>query len=137
MTLSTKLAVVLRDDLEPNLAANAAAVLGLSLGGRLPELLGEDGKDASGFVHTSLNTHPVPVLTASAEQLRELGIRAGTAQDVLLVGFNEVARRARVYEEYLRDLALTPTEEVDYVGLAVFGPRNVVTRLTRKLPLMS
>ncbi|MGH3527457.1 MAG: DUF2000 domain-containing protein [Pseudonocardiaceae bacterium] len=136
MSLPTKLSVVLRSDLQTALAVNAAAVLCLSLGGRLPELLGEDGKDASGTVHGGLNTHPVPILTATPEEMHQLRDRARDAAEVIVVSFNEVARRARDYENYLRDLEITPTGNIDYVGVAVFGPRNVVTKLTKRLPLM-
>ncbi|WP_433257370.1 DUF2000 domain-containing protein [Streptosporangium sp. CA-135522] len=135
MTLTTKLVLVVREGLEPALAVNAAAVVGLSLGARLSHPVGPDGKDASGEVHAGLNPHPVPVLTASAEQLRELHDKARTREDLVAVGFNEVARRARDYGDYLDALAVTPAGDVDYVAVAVFGPRNRVTALTKRLPL--
>ncbi|MFD1148386.1 DUF2000 domain-containing protein [Saccharothrix hoggarensis] len=129
--LPTKLALVVRDDLPPNLAANAAVNLGLTLGARLPDLLGEDGEDADGALHLGLNTHPVPVLTASAEQLKALH----RADGVLKIGFTEVARRSRAYGEYLE--ALARTADPEYVAVALYGPRAEVTRLTRRLPLMA
>jgi hypothetical protein len=48
MPLATKLVLDVRDDLEPALAVNAAAVVRLSLGARLGHPLGSDGVDASG-----------------------------------------------------------------------------------------
>lgn len=131
MVLPTKLALILRDDLPRNLAANAAAVLGLTLGARLPDLLGEDAKDADGTVHVGLNTHPVPVLTAPADRLKVLH----RAEGVLKIGFTEVARQSRVYAEYLE--ALARTEDPEFVAVALYGPRAEVTRLTRKLPLLT
>lgn len=130
--LPTKLVFVLRDDLPPNLAANAAAVLGLTVGARLPaELLGEDLKDADGTPHLGLNTHPVPVLTAPADRLRALH----RAEDLLVVGFTEVARRSRAYAEYAG--ALAATNDPEFVAVALHGPRAEVGRLTRDLPLMA
>ncbi|MBW4719108.1 DUF2000 domain-containing protein [Saccharothrix obliqua] len=128
--LSTKITLVLRADLPPNLAANAAVVLGLSLGARLPDILGTDGADADGTPHAAITDHPVPVLTAPAEELKALH----RADGVTAVGFTEVARRARAYDAYLRDLAATA--DPDFVAVALHGPREVVTRLTRRLPLM-
>ena len=87
-------------------------------------------------MHLGLNTHPVPVVTATREQLRELRRKAAERQDLLVVGFNEVARRARAYEDYLATLAETPAEDIDYAGIAVFGPRNRVTALTKRFPLL-
>jgi hypothetical protein len=136
MRLETKIVIVLREGLAPHIAANAAAVLGLSIGGRLPQLLGADGKDASGGVHAGLNTHPVPVVTADADQIAELHGMARERDDVIVVGFTEVARRARDYGIYLDDLATTPAADLEYVGVALFGPRNRITALTKRFPLL-
>jgi hypothetical protein len=136
MGLDTKIVIVLRDGLAPQVAANAAAVLGLSLGGRLPHLLGPDGKDGSGAVHAGLNTHPVPVVTAPADQVRELHGKARGRDDVTVVGFTEVARRAREYGAYLDDLAMTAAPDLAFVGVALFGPRNRISALTKRFPLL-
>ncbi|WP_249998541.1 DUF2000 domain-containing protein [Actinoplanes sp. M2I2] len=133
---ATKLVVVVDETLAIGPAVNAATVLGLAVGARLTESLGADGKDASGGVHLGLNTHPVPVVTAGREQLRELHRKSTERPDLLVVGFNEVARQARVYEDYLATLAETPAEDIDYAGVAVFGPRNRVTALTKRFPLL-
>jgi hypothetical protein len=136
MNLDTKIVIVVRDGLTPNVATNAAAVLGLSLGGRLPHLLGADGKDAAGGIHAGLNTHPVPIVTADAQQLAELHARARAREDIIAVGFTEVARRARDYATYLDDLATTADSELAYVAVALFGPRNRITALTKRFPLL-
>jgi hypothetical protein len=133
---ATKLVVVVDETLATGHAVNAAAVLGLAVGGRIQDSLGADGKDASGGEHLGLNTHPVPVVTASREQLRELRHKAAERPDLLVVGFSEVARRARAYDDYLATLAETDGDDIDYAGVAVFGPRNRVTALTKRFPLL-
>ena len=135
MAMSTKLVVILRDDLSPALAANAGVVLGLALGGRLENSLAADGKDADGGVHAGLNPHPVPTLIASGERLREIKAEADE-QGLTVVGFNEVARRSRDYDAYLDALAATPARDMEYAGVAVHGSRTALNRLTRKLELM-
>lgn len=136
MPLPTKLVLVVRSDLEANAAVNAAVVVGLSLGGRLPHLLAADGEDASGGAHAGLNPNPVPVLVAGTDQLRDLHERAQQRDELTVVGFNETARRARAYDDYLHALAETPGGEVEQVAVAVFGPRNRVTALTKRFPLL-
>jgi hypothetical protein len=136
MRLETKIVIVVRDGLGPHVATNAAAVLGLSLGGRLPHLVGTDGKDASGGIHAGLNTHPVPVVTADAQQIADLHGRARAREDIVVVGFTEVARRARDYATYLDDLVTTPEPELEYVAVAMFGPRNRVAALTKRFSLL-
>jgi hypothetical protein len=132
----TKIVMVLREGLPPNVATNAAAVLGLSLGGRLPHLIGADGRDSFGGVHAGLNTNPVPVVIAANDQIAELHGKARERADLVAVGFTEVARRARDYRSYLDDLVVTPGPDLEYVGLALFGPRNKVTALTKRFPLL-
>ncbi|PWV55086.1 DUF2000 domain-containing protein [Nocardiopsis sp. L17-MgMaSL7] len=134
MSMSTKLVVVLRSDLEFAVAANASAVLGLALGARLENSLGADGKDAGGHAHAGINPHPVPTLAASDQELRRIKALADE-RDLTVVGFNEVARRSRTYEDYLERLARTEPADMEYVGLAVFGPRKDVNKLTGGLPL--
>ncbi len=135
--MDTKLVLVLREGLPPSVAANATAVLTLSLGGAVAGWLGADGVDASGHRHPGLNAHPVPVVTADGEQLRDLRQRAADLPDVTMVAFSEVARRAREYGEYLQALARTAAEDVEYLGVVVFGPRNRVTKLTKRFALLA
>jgi hypothetical protein len=75
-------------------------------------------------------------VTASREQLRESRHKAAERHDVLVVGFSEVARRARAYDDYLATLAETGGDDIDYAGVAVFGPRNRVTALTKRFALL-
>ena len=134
--MDTKLVVVLREGLAVGSAVNAAVVLSLSLAGQVEAFMGAEGADASGQVHPGLNTHPVPVVTASAETLRELRVRAQQQPEVTTIAFSEVARQSREYGEYLSRLAGTAADDLVYVGLVLFGPRGPVTRLTRRLPLL-
>jgi hypothetical protein len=132
-----KLVVVLREDLPPAHAANAAAVLGLAMGGRLDGSVAPDSPDASGALHAGLNPHPVPTLVASGEQLRDLHAQAADIEGAVVVGFNEVARRSRTYPDYVATLADTKPDDIDYVGLIVYGPRGPVTKLTKRLALLT
>ncbi|MEU3017741.1 DUF2000 domain-containing protein [Nocardiopsis sp. NPDC007018] len=134
MSMSTKLVVVLRSDLGLAVAANAGAVLGLALGARLENSLGADGKDAGGGLHAGINPHPVPTLAASGAELRRIKELADE-RDLTVVEFNEVARRSRTYADYLDRLERTGPGDVEYVGLAVFGPKKDVNKLTGGLSL--
>jgi hypothetical protein len=136
MRLEIKIVIVVRDGLGPHVATNAAALLGLSLCERLPHLLGTDGKDASGGIHAGLNTRPVPVVTADAQQIADLHGPARAREDIVAVGFTEIARQPRDYATYLDDLATTPEPELEYVAVALFGPSNRVAPLTKRLSLL-
>jgi len=61
--------VVVNQELAPGLAANAAAVMAVTLGARLPALVGDDFEDATGDRHAGLITTGLPVLRAPAQEL--------------------------------------------------------------------
>jgi hypothetical protein len=130
-----KIVIVLADDLSPAHAANAAGVLGLALGGRLVESVATDSPDASGTLHAGLNPTPVPTLTATREELSAFHAAASAKDDVTVVGFNEVARRSRTYPEYVEALAATAPDQLEYAGVIASGPRNVITKLSKRLAL--
>ena len=130
-----KIVIVVREDLPPAHAANAAGVLGLALGGRMEGSVAPDSPDASGALHAGLNPIPVPTLVAAARELQGLHRRA-VETGLEVVGFNEVARRSRTYPEYVDALAGTEPDDIDYVAVIVGGPRSAVTKLTKRLALL-
>ncbi len=132
----SKVVLVVRDGLAPNLAVNAAAVLGASIGTVYDLPLGNDAFDASGTEFAGIVTTPVPVLTGSAEEITALFRRASATADATVLTLTEVARRARTYEAYLADLAAAEQADTDIVALIVAGPRNRVTKLTKRLRLL-
>ncbi|MDQ0794224.1 DUF2000 domain-containing protein [Streptomyces sp. B1I3] len=130
-----KCAVVVSDELPPGLRANAASVLTMTLGHRVPGLIGPDVKDADGTVHPGIVLIPVPVLTASNDRLREIWELAGHG-DVVRAGFSSLAQSCRTYDEYTDRMSGTATQDLDFAGVAMFGPRKQVNKIVGSLPLM-
>lgn len=118
-------------------AVNSATVLGASVGAaaRLP--IGAPGNDASGTEYPGIVTTPVPILHAPAEILKSLFRAANTHNELTVLCLTETARRARTYEDYLTALAETDAADDDILGLVIAGPRNRVTKLTKRLALLT
>lgn len=133
-----KCVIVLDERLPLGMLANTAVILGISLGKRAPQFVGEDVVDASGKTHPGIISTPVPVLRSSGEKLRELRERLydGTFEDVSVVDFSDVARQCMTYDEYRRKAAATPESEHTYYGLALCGTKKSVNKLTGSLPLL-
>jgi hypothetical protein len=127
-----KCVLVLADGLDSGVAANVAAVLGVTLGARLP-LVGPDSPDASGEPHLGLTKATIPLLSAPPERLPELRRRA-RAKGLGVADFTEAAQR-RTYPEYQRELAAAPTDEHRYLGLALYGPKRDVNSVSGSLRL--
>ncbi|MFF8944564.1 DUF2000 family protein [Streptomyces sp. NPDC014864] len=126
----TKIAVLLRADLEPWQRLNVTAFLVSGLGTAVPEVVGEPYEDADGVPYLSMFRQPVLVFEGTGETLtaahgRALSRalpRAVFTGDLFTTG-NDRDNRAAV--------RAVPTGELDLVGLAVYGPRNAVDKVLK------
>jgi len=126
----TKIAVLLREDLEPWQRLNVTSFLVSGLGMQAPEVIGEPYEDADGVRYLPMFRQPVMVFEATKEVLvaahgRALSRalpRAVFTSDLFTTG-NDRDNRAAV-----RAVA---TAELDVVGLAVYGPRNGVDKVVK------
>jgi hypothetical protein len=126
----TKIAVVLRDDLEVWQRLNVTAFLVSGISQRAPEVIGEPYADADGNQYLPMFRQPVLVFEGSKEVLaaaheravsRPLAVSVFTA-DLFATG-NDRDNRAAVLAVRGHDL--------DLVGIAVYGPRNAVDKVTK------
>ncbi|MFJ5777741.1 DUF2000 family protein [Streptomyces sp. NPDC093094] len=126
----TRIAVLLREDLEPWQRLNVTAFLVSGLGTELPEVIGEPYADADGTAYLPMFRQPVLVFEGSKETLsaahgralaRELPVAVFTSE--LFGTGNDRDNRAAV--------RAVPRERLDPVGLAVYGPRNAVDKVLK------
>lgn len=59
--------VVYDEELPLRIIANTAAIMGITLGKAMPEVVGEDVRDESGHTHLGIIEFPVPILRRSPE----------------------------------------------------------------------
>jgi hypothetical protein len=133
MTNGTRCVVVVDEALAPGLAANAAAVMAMTLGTKIPALVGEAFVDGAGEEHPGLITTGLPVLRAAADELPALRAKALEAE-VGVIGFPRSGQTTTDYEQFRAMVAETPSP--DYLGLALYGPRKTLRRLTGSLGLL-
>ena len=126
----TKIAVLLREDLQPWQALNVCAFLMSGVAAGYPETIGEPYEDADGNRYLSMFRQPVVVLEGNKEMLtlahgraldRELGMALYT-ENLFLTG-NDRDNRAAV--------RAVPRESLDLVGIAVHGKKNVVDKVMK------
>ncbi|WP_049571971.1 DUF2000 domain-containing protein [Nonomuraea sp. SBT364] len=134
--LPVKWVMVVDRELPAGLQANAAACLAASVGHAVPAIVGPGGDDASGEPHAGLPWIGCTVLAAPAAIVRRIRDDAAREPGLVVTDMADVAQRARVYDDYLAQLAGTKTEDVTYFGVSLFGPRAAVERHTARLPLL-
>ncbi|HEX6354841.1 DUF2000 domain-containing protein [Actinophytocola sp.] len=130
VSFSTKIAVVVRDDLATWQRLNACAFLVSGVASAVPELVGEPYEDADGTKYLAMFRQPVLVFEASASVLtaahgkavaRGLPMSVFTA-DLFATGNDEDNRAA---------VRAVPRDSLDLVGLAVHGPRNAIDKIVK------
>lgn len=128
-------AIVVDIALPSGRAANAAAVIALTLGQRHPELAGADLVDGSGYAHPGLIPIGIAVLATSAVDLNELRAKA-LKNGVDVVDFPSQGQQTNDYGEFGARVRDAPTEELSYVGVGVCGSRKAVGKIVGKFSLL-
>jgi hypothetical protein len=136
MDFTTKVAVVVREDLAVWQKLNVACFLTGGLVGTHPELAGESYADASGQSYGPLVCQPILVFAASGEQLTrtlrraiDRGLKPSIYTRELFATYNDADNRAAV--------AAVSTDVLDLVGLALHADRKEVDKVTKGLKLHS
>jgi hypothetical protein len=128
--------IVVDDSLPPGLAANATAMVALTLGATVVGLPGAALIDANGARHPGLIPQGLPVLRASADRLSDLRAQAIASQDVGVIDFPSEGQQTTDYDEFRSRVAGTPTSGLRYLAILLYGQRRAVNRLTGSLALL-
>lgn len=139
MDLQTEKCVMVLDEHLPlGLIANTAAILGITLGKKMPEVVGADVTDQSGNAHLGIIEFPVPILKGTPESLKALRekLYAPEFEEVTVVDFSDLAQGCKTYEEFIGKMHTAPEDTLSYFGVALCGPKKKVNKLTGNLPLL-
>ena len=132
-TTVTRTVVVIDRTLPKGLAANAAAVLALTLGVHRPDLIGPAYEDASGSAHLGLIPTGLPVLGADAAELPALR-DAARERGLLVVDFPSPGQRTTDYDEFRS--AVAAADDLAYLAVLVSGRPKDVRAVTGQLGLL-
>ena len=133
-----KCVMILEENLPLGLIANTAAIMGITLGKKLPEIVGTDVADRSGNLHLGIVEFPVPVLKGSSETVKELREKLYRPEfrELTVVDFSDLAQGCRAYEEFIQKMGQASEETLEYLGVAICGPKKKVNQLTGSMPLL-
>lgn len=133
-----KCVLIMDAGLPSGVIANTAAILGITLGCRVPEVVGADVADGSGRAHLGIIEFPVPVLKGDAALLHSLReqLYAPEFSGLTVVDFSTLAQSCQTYPEFQEAMGSAPADSLQYLGLAICGAKKQVNRLTGSLPLL-
>lgn len=133
-----KCVMVIDANLPLGLIANTAAILGITLGNKRPEVVGCDVSDQSDNVHLGIIEFPVPILKGSPEEIRQIRekLYQSDFQDLMVVDFSDLAQGCKSYDEFVQKMKGVPERNLQYLGIAICGAKKKVNRLTGRMPLL-
>lgn len=134
MRFDTKIAIVVRDDLETWQKLNVTAFLAAAVAAGADGVIGEPYEDGSGQKYLAMFAQPVLVFHGSAEQLTRAWSRA-VARDVRLAVFTEELFQTDNDVDNRAAVAAVPSDELRLVGLALHHDRRVVDKVLDGLRL--
>lgn len=136
-TSDFKMVIVLDETLPLGLKCNTAAVLSLTLGNKIDNLIDKDLIDGDGTMHTGLTNQPLPILKSTEENVRKILKQAHALKDdLLVVDITDAAQTTKNYIDYEEKLKSKTSEELKLLGIALAGSKKDINSLTGNLPLL-
>ena len=130
MIFDTKVAIVIREDLQVWQKLNVTAFLMSGIVGATPGIIGEPYRDAAGNVYHSLSIQPAIVLAADRDLIAtvhrralERGVRCALYIEEMFATGHDAANRA-AFAEYGPDTAKV-------VGLALRAEKKLADKITK------
>lgn len=133
-----KCVMVIDKSLPLGVIANTAAILGVTLGKQVPEAVGADVWDGAGRRHLGIIAFPIPILRGDAESIRALREKLWEPQyaGLTVADFSDFAQGCKTYGEFTDGLRSVPEDSLRYLGIAIYGEKKLVNKLTGSLPLL-
>ena len=135
VTSPNRCVIVLAKELPPGRAANAAAVIALTIGQRHPALVGLPLVDANGFEHPGLIPIGIAVLAAGQDEIAQVR-QQGLAIGCDVVSFPVEGQQTKDYQAFMATVAEIPTADLHYVGVALIGQKKPINKIVGALSLL-
>jgi hypothetical protein len=133
-TFTTKIAVVIRDDLPVWQKLNMTAFLASGIVASAPDAIGEDYADADGTRYLPMFGQPVMVFAADAARLARTLDRA-LSRGVVTTVFTTDLFTTGNDEDNRAAVAAVPRDQLDVAGIAIRADRKTVDKITAGLRL--
>lgn len=133
-----KCVMILDEHLPLGIIANTAAIMGITLGKKMPKIVGCDVYDSTGNKHLGIIEFPVPILKGNTEIMKTIREKLYSPEfsDITVVDFSDLAQGCKTYDEFVEKMKVIPETELNYFGLAICGTKKKVNKLTGNIPLL-
>ena len=138
MNEERKCVMVVDENLPLGIIANTTAILGNTLGSHYPSAVGKDVMDKTGNSHLGIIEIPIPILKGNKEFLHDLRekLYQEEYQDMIVADFSDVAQSCKTYDEYIDKISKISSKDITYFGIAIYGNKKQVNKLTGSIGLL-
>ena len=133
-----KSVMIIDENLPQGIIANTAAILGITLGKRMPDIVGCDVVNASQRNHLGITGVPIPILKGDADILKRLreDLYDDEFNDLIVIDFSDVAQKCNDYNDYIINASETYEDSYTYYGICICGNKKKINKLTGSMPLL-
>ena len=133
-----KCVMVIDEHLPLGIIANTTAIMGITLGKKMPEVVGADVTDKTGKEHLGIIEFPVLILKGNAESIKTIRERLYEPDfsDLTVVDFSDLAQGCKTYDEFIEKMKEVSEIDLNYFGIAICGSKKKVNKLTGSMPLL-
>ena len=133
-----KCVMIIDEQLPLGLVANTAAIMGITLGKELPQIVGANVTDRDGNRHLGIIEFPVPILKGSPRVIKEIREKLYDPEylDLSVVDFSDLAQNCKTYLEFTKKMSAAQENSLRYLGIAICGSRKKINKLTGSMSLL-
>lgn len=133
-----KCVMIIDEQLPLGMIANTAAVMGITLGKSIPEVVGNDVYDKAGNKHLGIITFPIPILKGDIQTIKAIRQKLYQSEfsDLIVVDFSDIAQVCKNYVEFISKMQSVTEAELNYIGIAICGTKKKINKLTGNMALL-
>lgn len=118
-----KCVLIINETLPSGIAANTAAILGITIGAKASEIVGANIIDANKNMHTGIIQFPVPILKWNEDKLNTLRSKLyeNEFSGIITVDFSDIAQACKTYDEFIDKASERYEKDFHYLGIGLCG----------------
>lgn len=133
-----KCVMIIDENLPLGIIANTAAIMGITLGKEMPEVVGTDVYDKTDNKHLGIIEFPVPILKGNVDSIKAIREKLYESEfsDLTVVDFSDLAQGCKTYDEFIGKMKVVSEDSLNYFGVAICGAKKKVNKLTGSMALL-
>ena len=133
-----KCVMVIAENFPLGIIANTAAIMGITLGKKMPEVVGSDVVDKTGNEHLGIIEFPVPILKGNVDSIKAIRekLYEPDFSDLTVVDFSDLAQSCKTYDEFIGKMGTAAETDLNYFGIAICGTKKKINKLTGSMGLL-